>query len=328
MSEVKCLDCGRRIRNLNKAISVSGGYVGPTCFKLRGTYSKPLKNMLRSNYDVVELLAKTIELQDNDESLMKIDRNQLLEDMHGFSETPYFSLYGRYFGTLPHPDGYDYINDSEVKLMDLPDGYLIKKDTGKVRTKADAVELQRAKYCYVKMFKDPALEKSIFERYESLLGIRLYGVPNNAFVMKDGEQNLKNYSEFIISADKSPYPERFLLVQVGYAQSFRFFPMMLKDGKLVRGLPSREDSGGMARSFARMVDPDNFEFIAGWFMRKNPLEAAAFRTRMGLWKQAHFKKEKSERIFFDWNWDKDEKMADGSLEKFIKETKARNKYDK
>jgi hypothetical protein len=325
---VKCLDCGRKINNLKKAVKVSGGYVGPTCFKLRGPYSKPLKQMLRSNYDTVELLAKTIELQDNNVDLMGIDRDQLLEEMHGFSETPYFTQFGRYFGTLPHPDGYDYIDESQVKLMDLEDAYLIKKNVGKVRTKADAVEFQRAKYCFVKMFKDPALEKTIFERYESLIGVRLYGVANNAYVMRDSEQRLKNYSEFIISADNSPYPDRFLLIQIGYGSSFRFFPMMLKDGKLIRGLPSVDDTASMARSFARVDDPAIFAYVGAWFMRKNPLEVKEFRTRMGLWKQDHFKNEKSERVFFQWNWDKDEKSNHGTLDKLIKWEKAVNDYEK
>lgn len=326
MSNAKCLDCGRAIRNLDNAIAVSGGYVGPTCYKLRGPYSKPLKNMLRSNYDTVTLLKEMQDAQDNDSSLWKTDINQLLEERYGFSETPYYKKSGGYFGVLPHPDSYDYIDDGQVLLLDLDDDYYVRPDSGKTRTKSDLIELQRAKYCYAKMFKDPALEKTIFERYETQLGVRLYAVPNNMFVVKDKEMTNKNYSEFIIASDKSPYPERFMLIQVDSNITFKFFPMMLKDGKLVRGIGSINDSADAARSFVRMNDPDNFAYLAGWFMRKNPLEAEAFRTRMHLWKELHFKNKKSDRVFFEWNWDKDEKIADGSTAKFIKQNQSMNRF--
>lgn len=293
---MKCLKCGRELTNENsKYVIELRGYVGPTCFKKMNSIS--VSDMNKKAKEQEKLVR---EIWGDNKKAVKANRDL-------YPRADYASLYDvPELGTVLHQDlfeDFDLREAPEIDPFSVFEGLKFNLDGKKCYIRnVDEVQRTLNMNFFLNHFKNPMLGSSL-DVFNNL-GIRL---AFHCKILNDKDfttppvfasrkiQNRGHFEEvsFIICADNSPFPERFLWVRQRYIESnveatgqITLNVLTLKkDGKMyctqavalppVTELHKCDLKIKNAKTFVRFIDT--------FFSEKNPYEFWEFFKHTRLW---------------------------------------------
>lgn len=284
--DVSCKVCGRKIVNLATShLCQDGSYVGPVC-KSRldggGSIEIPTLESLVLSESEAQAISKKIHLANYD--LSGKDSLKASEQMYKEQRnTPWDPYAGPILEAPAHPNAIASINIHELMKFNkiLEDGETNPKG-GYEEITEDHVA--RAVHCFLKLFKDPNLNREQLDLYNKKLGLKLIGVAPNTI----HDEKHSDFSNFVITSTKSPCPERALMIKVSSAGWVNFRCLNLT-GNDVEASYLSKCSMLVPMASRRSNGCSSFQLISAFvvsvFMLDNPEESEAFRKVYPMWRE-------------------------------------------
>lgn len=274
-----CKACSKKIHNPALAeISEDGLLTGLSCKTKK--ISIPSMESLLVPIDEMKAINKKINLTFYDlpgkETI--VEGSKMYKE---FRDIPWDTYSGAVLGTPSHPDA---ISSIDIKKLRRFDKLLEKKEKAPELgyEKLTDDHLYRAIHCFIKLFRDPNLNKEKYHLYNNILELELVGVAPN--VIRDEKH--ADFSNFVIRSKSSLSPERAILIKVSSAGWINFRCLHLRGSKV--------DSSEMSNLV--MISPNNFRrsdscsnfqlvsaFVTSIFTTVDPVKTEVFKKVFPFW---------------------------------------------
>lgn len=276
---VTCKVCGRKIVNLSTShLCEDGSYVGPTC-KNKTSKNLPSMDSLLLSRDEASAIVK--KLRSGTEGMGT--KEAMVIHAEGWKKErnfPWEYYNGLVFEYPAHPDAI-----ASIKIEDLVkfEPLICADDKKKLGYNTISNDhISRAVHCFLKLFRDITLSKEQMDLFNKQLGIKLLGVAPS----EQHDEKHEDFSNFVITSTKSPYPERAVMVSISSNGGVKFRCLnLVGDGCEVS---VKSDGVGVWPSNTRRTDScTSFKqitaFIVTVFMADKPENQASFKTFYQDW---------------------------------------------
>lgn len=279
--DVNCKVCGRKIVNLTTShLCEDGTYVGPICKGKLKEGVPSFESLLLTQEEAKEIDVKILLASSGDIPYKEkaIEREKQWKDFRNIPWDPYS---GPVLESPAHPNAISSINLQELlKFKKLLRNGEDGSKFGYEEITKD--HIARAVHCFLKLFKDPNLNKDQLELYNKKLGLKLLGVAPSEI----NDDKHSDFSNFVITSTTSAYPERALMIKVSSSGWVNFRCLNLVGNNVESSLLS-DLVMVVPRAARRNNGCSNFQLISAFvvsvFVLDDPSESEALKKVFPFW---------------------------------------------